>query len=98
MEQKLFDLFITRRKDKSITEIPEGQEGACLKTDRVVITDNFAEKISQVNMLEDTKEKDKAFRELFNKIIDVNGNEFSFDIDDIYMFTFQRHKEDEKND
>ena len=38
MEENLFDLLITRRKDKNILEIPEGKEQEYIVTDTIVIS------------------------------------------------------------
>lgn len=92
MEENLFDLLITRRKDKNILEIPEGKEQEYLATDTIVISVNLADIILSIGQIKNEEEKMQRLKELFNKFYDANGNEYSYDLDDIYTFVFRRHK------
>ena len=92
MEENLFDLLITRRKDKNILEIPEGKEQEYLATDTIVISMDLADIILSIGQIKNEEEKMQRLKELFNKFYDANGNEYSHDLDDIYTFVFRRHK------
>ena len=48
MEENLFDLLITRRKDKNILEVPEGKEQEYLATDTIVISVDLADIILSI--------------------------------------------------
>lgn len=92
MEENLFDLLITRRKDKNILEIPEGKEQEYLVTDTIVISMDLADIILSIGQIKNEEEKMQRLKELFNKFYDANGNEYNYDLDDIYTFVFRRHK------
>nr|DAQ36227.1 MAG TPA: hypothetical protein [Caudoviricetes sp.] len=92
MEENLFDLLITRRKDKNILEIPEGKEQEYLVTDTMVISMDLADIILSIGQIKNEEEKMQRLKELFNKFYDANGNEYNYDLDDIYTFVFRRHK------
>ena len=92
MQENLFDLLITRRKDKNILEIPEGKEQEYLVTDTIVISVNLADIILSIGQIKNEEEKMQRLKELFNKFYDANGNEYNYDLDDIYTFVFRRHK------
>ena len=92
MEENLFDLLITRRKDKNILEIPEGKEQEYLATDTIVISMDLADIILSIGQIKNEEEKMQRLKELFNKFYDANGNEYNYDLDDIYTFVFRRHK------
>lgn len=92
MEENLFDLLITRRKDKNILEIPEGKEQEYLVTDTIVISVDLADIILSIGQIKNEEEKMQRLKELFNKFYDANGNEYSYDLDDIYTFVFRRYK------
>ena len=92
MEENLFDLLITRRKDKNILEIPEGKEQEYLATDTIVISVDLADIILSIGQIKNEEEKMQRLKELFNKFYDANGNEYNYDLDDIYTFVFRRHK------
>ena len=92
MEENLFDLLITRRKDKNILEIPEGNEQEYLVTDTIVISVDLADIILSIGQIKNEEEKMQRLKELFNKFYDANGNEYNYDLDDIYTFVFRRHK------
>ena len=67
MEENLFDLLITRRKDKNILEIPEGKEQEYLVTDTIVISVDLADIILSIGQIKNEEEKMRRLKELFNK-------------------------------
>ena len=59
MEENLFDLLITRRKDKNILEIPEGKEQEYLATDTIVISVDLADIILSIGQIKNEEKKCK---------------------------------------
>lgn len=90
MNEKIFDLNISTRKDKTITEIEKGKENESLNSTTIFINAKQAEDIFDATQIKDLKEQDKALKEIFKKIVDVNGKVYSYDIEDVYTFTFNR--------
>lgn len=91
MNEKIFDLNISTRKDKTITEIEKGKESESLNSTTIFINAKQAEDIFDATQIKDLKEQDKALKEIFKKIVDVDGKVYSYDIEDVYTFTFNRH-------
>lgn len=91
MNEKIFDLNISTRKDKTITEIEKGKENESLNSTTIFINAKQAEDIFDATQIKDLKEQDKALKEIFKKIVDVDGKVYNYDIEDVYTFTFNRH-------
>ena len=43
------------------------------------------------NMIKDTDKKMQELKSIFEKFEDINGKEYSYNLDDIYEFCFSRH-------
>ena len=53
---------------------------------------DLADIILSIGQIKNEEEKMQRLKELFNKFYDANGNEYNYDLDDIYTFVFRRHK------
>lgn len=91
MNEKIFDLNISTRKDKTITEIEKGKENENLNSTTIFINAKQAEDIFDATQIKDLKEQNKALKEIFKKIVDIDGKVYNYDIEDVYTFTFNRH-------
>lgn len=91
MNEKIFDLNISTRKDKTITEIEKGKENESLNSTTIFINAKQAEDIFDATQIKDLKEQNKALKEIFKKIVDIDGKVYNYDIEDVYTFTFNRH-------
>lgn len=91
MNEKIFDLKLVTRKDDTIQEIEEGKEAENLKIEIIPISAQVAGKFLTANMIEDTDKKMQELKSIFEKFEDINGKEYSYNLDDIYEFCFSRH-------
>lgn len=91
MNEKIFDLNISTRKDKTITEIEKGKENESLNSTTIFINAKQAEDIFDATQIKDLKEQNKALKEIFKRIVDIDGKVYNYDIEDVYTFTFNRH-------
>ena len=48
-------------------------------------------KFLTANMIKDTDKKMQELKSIFEKFEDINGKEYSYNLDDIYEFCFSRH-------
>lgn len=91
MNEKIFDLKLVTRKDDTIQEIEEGKEAENLKIEIIPISAQVAGKFLTANMIKDTDKKMQELKSIFEKFEDINGKEYSYNLDDIYEFCFSRH-------
>ena len=91
MNEKIFDLKLVTRKDDTIQEIEEGKEAENLKIEIIPISAQVTGKFLTANMIKDTDKKMQELKSIFEKFEDINGKEYSYNLDDIYEFCFSRH-------
>lgn len=91
MNEKIFDLKLVTRKDDTIQEIEEGKEAESLKVEIIPINAQVAGRFLTASMIEDENKKMQELKSIFEKFEDIDGKEYSYNLDDIYEFCFSRH-------